>query len=377
MKIHAKPILIITLMSALSASIFTCCKHNDKDRQQTAPEIDVAYPTIDSIVLHHTYPGQVYTQDEAQVVARVNGLILRQHYTDGQRVNAGQVLFTIESAKYADLVRTAESNLATARSEYEYASRNYEAMKKAVKTDAVSQMDVAQSKSNFDQAAQAIKSAEAALQTARTNLGYCQVKAPISGIASAAVLDEGAYVGGEGSPVVLTTIYDDRNMGVQFHVSDREYQQIMDNSGGIKNPMFRKVPITFNPPVGRDYTIDLSYESPSVDSSTGTLLVQSRISDNNGSILKDGMYCTVNLPYGTSPHALLIKDASIATDQRGKYVYVVNDSNKVVYTPIEVGELYQDSLRVVTKGLTSKQRYVTKALLQVRDGEKVKPRLSK
>ena len=93
--------------------------------------------------------------------------------------------------------------------------------------------------------------------------------------------------------------------------------------------------------------------------------------------LKDGMYVTVSLPYGVNPKAVLVKDASIGTDQLGKYVYVVNDSNKVVYTPIKVGEVYQDSLRIVNEGLGPKDRYVTKALLKARDGMSVKPRMTK
>ena len=79
------------------------------------------------------------------------------------------------------------------------------------------------------------------------------------------------------------------------------------------------------------------------------------------------------LPYAVDPKAILIKDASIGTDQKGKYVYVVNDDNKVVYTPIEVGELIDDTMRIVTEGLTPDSRYVTKALLKVRDGMTVKP----
>lgn len=89
------------------------------------------------------------------------------------------------------------------------------------------------------------------------------------------------------------------------------------------------------------------------------------------------MFVTVDLPYGTEPQAILIRDASIGTDQLGKYVYVVNDSNKVVYTPVELGELYRDTLRIVNKGLSPRTRYVTKALLTVRNGETVKPSLQK
>ena len=86
---------------------------------------------------------------------------------------------------------------------------------------------------------------------------------------------------------------------------------------------------------------------------------------------------TVSLPYGANPKSVLIKDASIGTDQLGKYVYVVNDSNKVVYTPIELGEVFQDSLRVIDKGILPGMKYVSKALLTVREGETVKPIVKK
>lgn len=75
----------------------------------------------------------------------------------------------------------------------------------------------------------------------------------------------------------------------------------------------------------------------------------------------------------TLPHATLIKDASISTDQLGKYVYSVTDYNTVVYTPVTIGETVQDSMRVILSGLSPDDRYVTKALLKVREGMKITP----
>ncbi|MDE6332547.1 MAG: efflux transporter periplasmic adaptor subunit, partial [Muribaculaceae bacterium] len=95
-------------------------------------------------------------------------------------------------------------------------------------------------------------------------------------------------------------------------------------------------------------------------------------SDNDSHDLRSGMYCTVRMPYKVDPEALLIRDASIGTDQLGKYVYLVNDSSKIVYTPIKTGDLVADTLRIVTEGLRPGDRYVTSALLKVHDGMKVK-----
>ena len=89
------------------------------------------------------------------------------------------------------------------------------------------------------------------------------------------------------------------------------------------------------------------------------------------------MYVSVNFPMRTDPKAVLVKDASISNDQLGKYLYTVNDSNKIVYTHIETGDIVHDSMRVVTSGLKSGTPYVTKALLKVRPGMQVKPVFTK
>ncbi|MCG4735888.1 efflux transporter periplasmic adaptor subunit, partial [Bacteroides intestinalis] len=85
------------------------------------------------------------------------------------------------------------------------------------------------------------------------------------------------------------------------------------------------------------------------------------------------LYVSITLPYGKESQAILIPDASIGTDQLGKYVYVVNDSDRVRYRHIEVGQLIDDTLRQITGGLSPQERYVTRALMKVREGMKVKP----
>ena len=367
---------LILSAACILFSAVSCKKSNKTDSQPEIPEIYVATPVIDSIVLHKTYPGLLSASHSAGVVCRVNGSIVSKTYESGSFVNKGQVLFTVESTKYKDAVQQAQAALSTAKSQYEYASKNYEALKEALKSDAVSQIEVIQAKSNMEQAQASVKNAEAALSQANLNLSYCTVKAPISGYITSSSFNPGVYVNGEGAPVELCTIYDNTHMTAVFDIEDAQYEQMIGQNGGMEHAIYRNVPIKFAQPLPHSYTADLSYESPSINSSTGTLKLQAGI-DNIDNELKDGMYITVDLPYGVNPKAILIKDASIGTDQLGKYVYVVNDSNKVVYTPIKIGELYQDTLRVVNEGLKPDDRYVTEALLTVRNGMTVKPELKK
>lgn len=360
-----------TIYLLAAVALICSCKKNKEEAPQT-PDIFVATPLVDSVVLTNTYPGYIKAANSAEVVARVSGQILSRNYKEGDYVSKGQVLFVIESTKYRDAVEQAQGALNQARSQYEYYSKQHAAMKKALASDAVSQMEVAQAESNMNAAAASIKTATAQLQTARTNLGYCTITAPISGHISSPDVDPGNYVGGEGMSVKLATIYDDSVMKAVFDIEDSQYEIMVGNSGGTSSPLYRAVPLKFSQALPHSYTADLFYTSPAVDQSTGTLTLEGRV-PNPDHELKDGMYVTVELPYGVNPEAILIKDASIGNDQLGKYVYLVNDSNKIVYTPIEVGQVYHDSLRIVNKGIKPGDRYVTQALLTVRAGEKVNP----
>ena len=98
-----------------------------------------------------------------------------------------------------------------------------------------------------------------------------------------------------------------------------------------------------------------------------------RDSDNKDGELKSGLYVTITLPYSEKKDAVLVRDASIGTDQLGKYLYIVNDSNIVRYRHIEPGQLVDDTLRQVISGIEPNERYVTTALLKVRDGMSITP----
>lgn len=372
-----KNILYLISAGCLTLALLSGCKKSDKNAaDESAPLVNVAMPAVDSIVLHKTYPGLLIAGQTADVVGRVNGTILSKNYESGAYVSKGQVLFTIESTKYREAAAQAAANLATAQSEYEYASKNYAALKEALRSDAVSQIEVVQAKSAMEQADAAIKNAKAALGQANLNLSYCTVRAPFSGYVTTNALDPGNYIGGENAPVKLCTIYDTTSLIASFNIEDSQYEAMLGQNGGKDHPIYRNIPISFSENLPHSYTADLSYESPSVNSTTGTMKLHGKIMNINNE-LKNGMYVTVDLPYGVNPKAILIKDASIGTDQLGKYVYVVNDSNKVVYTPIKAGQIVRDSLRVVEEGLKPTDRYVTEALLSVRNGMKVRPELVK
>lgn len=370
-----KKITICSITALMLLPLVSGCGKKHQSEDQGLQEVSVALPQTDSVVLRQEYPATLIAASMTDIVARVNGTIQKQFYTDGETVAAGAPLFLIESTMYRDQVNQAQGALETAIAENEYAAKQYAAMKKALEADAVSKMEVIQAESNLRSSEAAIKTARARLETARTNLGYCTVRAPFAGKVATSPYVVGSYVGGEGAPVTLTKIYDDRKIYADFSVDTERYMEVMRaRQSGLLD--FDHVPVTFGDSISNTYMGKLSYEAPDVNSSTGTVMLRLTVDNTNGE-LREGMYATVLLPYASKPDALLIKDASISTDQLGKYVYIVNDSNKIVYTPIQIGDIYDDTLRIVNSGLSPKDRYVTTALLKVRDGMTVKPIMSR
>ena len=363
----------ILLTIAAGTLLLASCSHKKAETAEGAMPVDVAFPQTDSLVLHNDYPGYISATSQTDVVARVNGQITKQLYEDGAYVQAGQPLFAIESTTYADKVSSAEAALQTAIATNEYNQKQYEAMKKALESDAVSKMDVNQAESNLRESEAAIKTARAELQTARTMLGYCTVRAPFAGRTTASYLTAGDYVAGEGSPVTVCRIFNDEEVFVKFSIEEPQYVELTQTRQG-KEVDFRHVPVMLNDTVTPLYYGYLDYEAPDVDRSTGTVSLR-LVVQNPDHTLKNGMFATVRLPYAVDPRAMVISDAAIGTDQLGKYVYLVNDSDRIVYTPIKVGELYRDTLRIVNSGMGPDDRYVTKALIKVRDGMPVKPSL--
>ena len=140
-----------------------CGNKKETVRTIPVPEISVARPSVQDITLTKEYPGYLTSEKTVDLVGRVNGTLQTIAYAPGSRVRQGQVLFVIEPTVYLDNVHQAEATLKTAHANLEYAQNNYERMQEAVKTDAVSQIQVLQSKSNVATSQAAVSNAEAAL----------------------------------------------------------------------------------------------------------------------------------------------------------------------------------------------------------------------
>ena len=366
-----KKINIIALLGLLL--IVGCSKKESSVRMESLP-VEVAKPVVKNVTLTRDYPGYLTAENSVDIVGRVNGTLLSKLYPSGTKVKKGQTLFVVDPTLYQNAVKQAEASLKTAKANLEYAKSNYERMKEAIKSEAVSRIQLVQAESNVQSCEAAVSNAEAELKTARVNLSYCYIKSPIDGIADLAEYSDGAYISGEGNPVKMTTVYQDNKLYSYFDISDNQYLTFeLLRAADTKIPEAdHSVTLRVGADGSKTWQGKLNYLSPSFSLSTGTMRLRAELENPDG-VLKPGLYVSVTLPYATAEKAILVENASIGTDQLGKFLYVVNDSNVVNTRHIELGQLVDDGMRIVTSGLSPDERYVTKALMKVRQGMKIQP----
>ena len=364
--------LIIIILSTM-VFFFSCKEKSNKNSNNSILKVSVSKPYVKPIVLHREYPAYLKSNNIVDVVGRVNGYVIKQNFSSGQYINEGDLLYIIDPTIYENNVNQAEANLSSAEATLDYYENNYQRMLEASKSDAISQIDLIQAETNVRTAKANVKNAESALKTARTTLNYCYIKAPISGFLTTSGAGEGEYVSGsDGNPFKLTTIYNNDPMYAYFNIEDNQYLMIRLQSQNWESSLPKKVYVNMQEGDFPSIEATPNYISPFVNLKTGTLTLRAYF-ENSKYDLKSGMYCTVSLPYGEDENAILIPDASTATDQLGRYIYVVDSNNIVTYRHIEVGEIINDSLIHVKSGLSPDERFVTKALLKVRAGMKVEP----
>ena len=360
-----KKILYILLILPL---IVGCKEKKTKKAVAFVPEISVTKPVVEDVELTKDYPGYLTSEQTVNLVARVNGTLESIKYEPGTRVKKGQILFVIEPTIYKNDVAQAQATLLTSQSQLEYSRNNYVRMQQALKSDAVSQIQVIEALANVREDSASVNNAVAALNTANTNLNYCYVKAPFDGIVSKNVIDVGSYISGATEATTLATIYRDDKMYAYFNISDNQW--ISMTSGGKQLPS--EIMVKLGTDGTENYPAKIDYLSPDVDMSTGEITLRASF-NNDDKLLKSGLYVSITLPYAEDKNAILVKNASMGTDQLGKYLYVVNDSNTVEYRHIEVGQIIDDTMRIVTKGISPNEKYVTIGLMKVRNGMKIKP----
>lgn len=337
------------------------------------PVVTVAAPLVRDINEWDDYVGRFEAVNSVEVRPRVSGQLTGVHFTDGQIVRKGQLLFTIDPRPFAAALAEARAEAASARSDLALAQTNLARANRLVADEAVSQSDLDQLNARVRAASASLAAAEARVRSRALDMEFTQVRAPISGRISDRRVDAGNLVAaGEGSAgSLLTTINALDPIYFSFNGSEGLFLKTKRAEGANG----AEVQVKLQDETSYSRTGRLDFTDNGIDPRSGTIRGRAVIA-NPDLFLSPGMFGNMRLSSGAKESALLVPDAAIQTDQARKTLLVVGKDGQVAAREVKLGPVV-DGLRVVRGGVTPTDRVVIVGTQLAQPGTKVQTRVGK
>ncbi|MFV9996424.1 MAG: efflux RND transporter periplasmic adaptor subunit [Arsenophonus endosymbiont of Dermacentor nuttalli] len=369
------PLVILLLSNCL---ILSACGDNSQQGNIAPPPPEVGIVTLEvkPFTVTTELPGRTSAYRIAEIRPQVSGIILKikRNYKEGSDVKAGTSLYQIDPATYKTNYDSAKANLAKAKANAEITCLTVSRYKPLLGTNYISKQEYDTANANYTQALASLKAAEGVVETARINLEYTKVTAPISGHTSKSNVTEGALVS-TGQTIALTTIQQLDPIYVDVTQSSDDYLRLKNEiaSGNLaKESQQAPVSLKIKMNNGDIYTEKgvLQFSDVTVDESTGSITMRA-IFPNPDKKLLPGMFVRTILEEGVKKNAILVPQQGVNRTPRGEaQVMIVNANNEVevrtVITAQAIGNQW-----LITKGLSAGERVIIIGLQKIKPGMKV------
>lgn len=314
------------------------------------------------------YPGRICPVAEVIVRPQVTGEILEVGFANGQNVCKGDVLYRLDPVQYQAAVKNAEAKVAELKANLEYAELTVERHTKLVKTRAVSQDDLDQSRTKRDATRATLAAAEASLAAARDDLAHCTIVAPIAGKVGSTVRTEGNYV--QKGDARLVTLVQTDPVRVRFNIACVDYAALFD-ADATRIAADGQVSVQLVSGGDVCATGRIEYLENRADARTDSVEVYALLANPHG-ILLDGQTVMVTLVNRNGAKRPAVPPNAIAQDMRGAFVWVVDSDGTARERRIVRGTA-MDGLALVADGLKVGERVVADGVHRVREGVRVLP----
>jgi multidrug efflux system membrane fusion protein len=373
--------LAIAVGGALTLTVLAAGLLMHRPSGAAAPQAPQAMPVMVAAVVPtevtpwDEFSGRLEAVERVDVRSRVAGAVQAVHFREGALVNAGDLLVTIDPAPYAAEVDRANAQLLAAQARLDNATSELERAQRLWEESAIAKRELDERVSARREAAANVSGAQAALQSAKLNLSYTQVRAPVSGRVGKLETTVGNLVpAGPGAPV-LTTLVSVNPIYASFDADEQVVTRALRALQGPPRRGIEAIPVQLEtedssgPLKGHLQLVDNQ-----VNAKSGTVRVRA-VFDNADGHLIPGQFATLKLGRVAPQEALLLSERAVGTDQSKRFVFVVDGENKAVYREVTLGPTV-DGLRIVTSGLNPNERVVVNGLQRVRPGALLAPQVA-
>jgi RND family efflux transporter MFP subunit len=360
----------------MTVLLTACGGKSDPAPKPPPPTVTVARPLVKQVTDWDEYTGRLAAVDSVKVRARVSGYLKSMHFKDGAFVSKGDLLFVIDPRPYQAALDRAKARADQAKAQLELARDERARAERLFESNAVSQQEFQARVQAEREAAARVEAAQATGQSARLNLGFTHVRAPISGRISREFVTNGNLIsGGTANSTLLTTIVSLNPIYVYFTADERSVLRYMRLARRGIRPSSRdfRNPVRLQLADEKDFPHKgyMDFVDNQIDEATGTMMGRAVIPNPNY-LLVPGLFARVKLR-GEGPYkALLVPDAAIGTDQVQKFVYVLGRNNIIARRQVQLGEVI-GGLRVIRAGLSADDEVVIKGFQRVQAGSPATP----
>jgi len=337
-------------------------------------EVGVVTVTLGDVGLITELPGRLEASRVAQVRARVAGILQKRLFTEGSEVKAGQALFAIDASPYEATAASVQASVAKAEANLTQASAQAERFKPLIEAKAISQQEFINAQAAQKQAEADVAVARAALQTARINLGYARITAPISGRIGRALVTEGALVG-QGEATQLAVIQQTNPLYLNFTQSAAEVMKLRQalDAGQLKRAGSQGASVRVVLEDGSEYALPgkLLFSDLTVDATSGQITLRAEVPNPTGALLP-GLFVRARLEQAQASNAITLPQQAVTRSPQGDTVLVVGADGKAVPRPITIGG-QQNGKWVVLSGLQAGEQVMVDGFQKLRGGAPVKP----
>jgi membrane fusion protein, multidrug efflux system len=336
--------------------------------------VSVSVVTPRETVPWDEFSGRLEAVERVEVRSRVAGAIQEIHFREGALVKQGDLLILIDPSLYAAEVARAEGQVAAAKARLVLTKSDFERGQQLTDSRTISQRDFDGRVNAYSEAEANLKAAEATLETAKLNLGYTEVRAPVAGRVGKLEITVGNLIAaGPGTPV-LTTLVSVNPIYASFNADEQVVTRALRTLADQSTPSeIVRIPVQMGTGMsdGTPYKGHMQLIDNQVDARSGTVRVRA-VFDNADGRLMPGQFARLLMGQPKAEPTLLISERAVGTDQNKKFVMVVDKDSKAEYREVALG-VSIDGMRVVTGGLHAGERIVVKGLQRVRPGAVVAP----
>jgi membrane fusion protein (multidrug efflux system) len=337
-------------------------------------EVGVVTVTPGDVGLITELPGRLEASRVAQVRARAAGILQKRLFSEGSDVKAGQPLFEIDASPYQAVLASAQAAQAKAEANLMQASAQAERFKPLIEAKAISEQEFVSAQAAQKQAEADVAIGKAAVQTARINLDYAAITAPIAGRIGRALVTEGALVGqGEATPLALIQQIDPLYINfTQSAVEVMNLRRAME-TGQLKRAGSQAASVRVLLEDGSEYARPgkLLFSDLTVDATSGQITLRAELPNPTGTLLP-GLFVRVRLEQAQASNAIRLPQQALTRSPQGDSVMVVGPDGKVTPRAVKVGA-QQNGQWVILDGLKTGEQVMVDGFQKLRPGAPVKP----